>query len=138
MRKYLYNASQNYKIKESQKMKKINFKIKGVTFNNRQNYIAYLLKHPKSFLVFSQEKDNKYDANAIAVGAYNPESKKYVPIGYVPKEIAKDISPLIDRGYKIYTHKYEVTGGYGYKFGVKVSISLYMPRENTNIAYATH
>lgn len=117
-------------------MKTMTFKLKGVTFDNRQNYIAYLAKHSeKSFLVFSRENKNKNDKNAISVGAYDPENKKYVPLGYVPKEIAKEIAPMIDSGYRIYTHRYEVIGGYGYNFGVKAEISLYMPRRNVNYMY---
>lgn len=111
----------------------INFKIKGTTFDNRQGYIAYLNKHADAFLVYSREKNNPHDKNAIAIAGYVPNGK-YVPVGYVPKEIASEIAPLIDKGYRIYTHGYKIVGGHGYKYGIEVSISLYMPRKN--VAYA--
>lgn len=107
------------------------FKVAGVTFDNRQGYIQYLRKHPEAFLVYNREPGNRYDKNAITIGGYVPgePTGKYVPIGYVPKEIAKEIAPLIDKGYKIYTHAYEITGGYGLNLGVRISMSLFMPRQ---------
>lgn len=105
---------------------KINFNIAGVTHENRQGYIQYLRKHKNAFLIYVRENKNEYDENAIKILDYVPNGK-CVPLGYVPRETAKKIAPYVDKGYKLYTHSYNIVGGYGLNLGVQVEVSLYMP-----------
>ncbi|HET7814499.1 MAG TPA: helicase-related protein [Candidatus Baltobacteraceae bacterium] len=65
-------------------------KVMGVSFEGRQNMVAGLL--PGGELDLKRQPDNQYDPNAIAVyfGTFH--------IGYLRKEIAKHVAPLIDGG----------------------------------------
>lgn len=120
----------------------ITFKVAGVTFDNRQCNIGYLRKQIKAsidnneqvyYITYRREKDNIHDSNAIAVYAHIIKTKKRVQLGYIPRELAKEIAPLIDSGKKIFTHTANILGGR--ILGVEITISLYTPRTNINIAY---
>lgn len=105
------------------------FQVKGVTFENRQNYIHYLMKQNNIHFIFSREPENKYDKNAVKILGYVPATKKCVPIGYVPKEIAKNIAPMLDKGMAVYTHSYSAGYTYNKYVNMTLEISLYQPRK---------
>lgn len=78
-------------------------KIVGVSFEGRQDAVAGLV--PGHELELRREPDNPVDANAVAVhyGA--------MQLGFLRKQIAKHLAPLIDGGVR-YTARIEhVTGG---------------------------
>lgn len=78
-------------------------KVVGVSFEGRQDVVAGLL--PGHQLDLKRQPDNPVDANAIAVhyGAMH--------IGFLRKQIAKHLAPLIDGGVR-YTARIEhITGG---------------------------
>ncbi len=90
-------------------------KIMGVSFEGRQDMVAGLL--PGMELELRRQPHNVYDENALAVhyGAFQ--------IGFLRKEIAKQLAPLIDAGARYSAHIEHVTGGSGGKnFGLNVTV----------------
>ena len=77
-------------------------KLVGVSFEGRQDTIAGLRVETELTLV--RQPDNSYDANAIAVhyGA--------LQLGFVRKEIAKHLAPLIDSGARYRVRVESLTG----------------------------
>ncbi len=86
----------------------------GVSFEGRQDVVAGLV--PGLELELLRRPDNPYDANAVAVhyGA--------LQIGFLRKEIAKHLAPLIDQGTRYRARIEHVTGGRGKYFGVNIRI----------------
>lgn len=69
------------------------FRLAGVTFKNaQQNIRTFGCKDIGSFALI-REPDNRHDPNAIQVTLGGR-----LFLGYVPKEIAKELAPLMDRG----------------------------------------
>lgn len=90
-------------------------KIMGVSFEGRQDTVAGLT--PGHELELRRQPDNPVDANAIAVyyGSMH--------LGFLRKQIAKHLAPLIDGGIR-YTARIEhVTGGRdGKNYGVNIRV----------------
>jgi single-stranded-DNA-specific exonuclease len=90
-------------------------KIVGVSFEGRQNVAAGLT--PGHELELKRQPDNPVDCNAIAIyyGA--------LQLGFLRKQIAKHLAPLIDGGIR-YTARIEhVTGGKdGKNYGVNIRV----------------
>lgn len=75
-------------------------KVYGTTFNGRQAVLKRLAKYPDRSIIlsFEREPDNKFDSNAIKIIA-QVKSKGSAAIGYVNKNIAANIAPMIDAGF---------------------------------------
>lgn len=90
-------------------------KIMGVSFEGRQDLVAGLV--PGHELELRRQPENPVDSNAVAVhyGTFH--------IGFLRKQIAKHLAPLIDGGVR-YTARIEhVTGGRdGKNFGVNIRV----------------
>jgi len=90
-------------------------KVMGVSFDGRQDTVAGLV--PGLELQLQRQPDNPHDPNAIAVhyGALH--------IGFLRKQIAKHLAPLIDGGARYRARIEHVTGGKdGKNFGVNVRV----------------
>ncbi len=90
-------------------------KVMGVSFEGRQDLVAGLV--PGLELELQRQPDNPHDANAIAVhyGA--------LQIGFLRKQIAKHLAPLIDGGARYHARIEHVTGGRdGKNFGVNIRV----------------
>lgn len=75
----------------------VEFKVVGVSFTNedgvkRQDVIANL--RVNDMVMLQREPANQYDTNAVAVMSL------YGQVGYVGKEYAKILGPMIDAGKK--------------------------------------
>ena len=103
-------------------MKSIETKVVGVTFKERQGFLAYLNKQTDVMTYLRREPKNEYDANAVAIIAYVPSSKKHIKIGYINKDLAKEIAPLLDKGQAIYARELEILGGHGMTYGAKLKL----------------
>lgn len=110
------------------------FHVAGVTYENRQGYLAYLSKQiakeladngRETFVTLRREPGNKHDSNAILVVAHVPSSNKHIPIGYVPKQIAKTLAPLMDAEMKVWTSDFDILGGFGSSYGMKITGRIY-------------
>jgi single-stranded-DNA-specific exonuclease len=90
-------------------------KVMGVSFERRQDRVAGLV--PGLELELRREPDNPADSNAIAVyyGA--------LQIGFLRKQIAKHLAPLIDGGMRYRARIEHVTGGTdGKNYGVNIRV----------------
>lgn len=105
---------------------KKDFNAAGTTFKNRQKYIQYLVMQKKNFKIrLTREKNNKADPNAVKILAIT-DDKKIVQIGYVPREIAATIAPIMDKGSYIYVNSSKIVGGgKNYSYGMKLNIGWY-------------
>src|SRR5438477_1016944 len=97
-------------------------KIVGVSFEGRQDVAAGLV--PGLELHLERQPQNPVDSNAIAVryGA--------LQLGFLRKQIAKHLAPLIDAGISYSARVEHVTGGRdGKNYGVNIRVS----REQRNV-----
>lgn len=70
------------------------------------------------FLSLEHESDNQYDENAIKVYCHNDH------IGYINRELAKDLAPLVDQ-QRVEAEISEITGGEdGKSFGCNILIRI--------------
>lgn len=90
-------------------------KIVGVTFDGRQRFIPGLSTGEE--LQLRRERWNQYDSNAIAV--YDGRGNQ---LGYISKELASNMAPMMDGGAQYRITVTSVTGGNGYSYGVNVSV----------------
>lgn len=91
-------------------MKSISMNVKGVTFDNKQGYIAYLLKNKENcFVALERDSKNKFDKNAIKVIGCVRHGKK-VCVGFVPKELAKELAPIMDNNKKPWVKDFSIHG----------------------------
>jgi single-stranded-DNA-specific exonuclease len=89
-------------------------KLAGVSFEGRQDTIAGL--RVGLDLVLERQPQNPHDPNAIAVryGA--------LQLGYIKREIAKHIAPLVDEGVQYSARIESLTGGADKNLGVNVFV----------------
>lgn len=100
-------------------MKDIYSKIAGVSFGNRQQYVASLCIGDEIEAV--RDRHNEYDANAIAL--YDKSGNK---LGFIRKELAEKIAPIMDSGIGVCVFVEDVTGGgEDYNFGVNIRIEFH-------------
>lgn len=105
--------------------KVLNTRVAGVTFEGRQALIAQLTGREPCRL--QPEPDNHYDPNAIAV--HVAKNGEVWHIGFIPKELAAQISPFLD-GENLMCEIAEITGGFEIDefetaaFGVRLRIEL--------------
>ncbi|MFW6026674.1 MAG: HIRAN domain-containing protein, partial [Candidatus Woesearchaeota archaeon] len=126
----LYKKSQNYSELKNSKgnnngITKLHTKVVGVTYENRQEYINLLSKNQILNLV--RQPDNKYDKNAIAV--FDNDTQ----IGFIKKELAKKLAPLIDKEEKFQCKVACVTGQNKSNLGVNILIEKITFETNTKI-----
>lgn len=95
------------------KLPEITAKVKGTaSADNRQKALEHLTRYNASDVSFriAADSNNAYDTNAVAVIASVKDKGAYV-IGYLPKALASDISPMLTAGITAMTTG-NVTGGY--------------------------
>lgn len=113
--------------------KTFNSKVAGVTKNNpdgknRQGYIEACCK-PGQELVLKRELDNPYDSHAIGVWVkFKPwfRAEKEFQIGYLNRQVAKEVAEHIDPGGKATARIKNITGGTEGKetLGVNIEVTL--------------
>lgn len=78
------------------KLTQIETRVKGVTFNRRQKALEHLKRYNTEDITISlQRNNNHYDNNAVEVIA-SVRGKGSYCMGYLPKNLAKLIAPLLD------------------------------------------
>lgn len=90
--------------------KDLTIKVVGVTFNNRQHKLRMLRDNAnRAYVTFDRERNNQYDSNAMKVIAHVKGMRPF-DIGYVPKEIAKTLAPVVDNDtIKVYIKNFELS-----------------------------
>lgn len=128
LKKAGYSLSQAFK--RAWKWAKCSMTIRaaGTTFGNRQQCLEFLkqFKPEDLSVTLEREPDNKFDNNAIKIVVHiEPISKKTV-IGYIPKDFARELAKVIDRGIQIKASLIQIIGGYSYKesLGALVNIAI--------------
>jgi hypothetical protein len=89
-------------------------KLVGVTQGNRQSIIRSMYENEVLNLV--REPFNEYDSNAIAV------YRKSERIGFLSRDISKELASQIDNGVRYRCTADKITGGNGYNYGVNILI----------------
>jgi hypothetical protein len=82
-------------------------KVAGVTFEGRQEHIARLKGNEPCRIV--PEPTNPHDPNALAV--HVAVEGKVLHVGYVPRDLAKQVAPHLD-GEAVMVNLLEITGGF--------------------------
>ena len=100
----------------------------GTTFGNRQECLNFLKQFKPTDLsvTLKREPDNQYDSNAVQIVVHiHPLSKRTV-IGYVPKELARELAKVMDMGIQVKATLKQIIGGYSYKemLGALVNIAI--------------
>ena len=87
-------------------------KIAGVTFNNRQAALRKLNQYDASAVNVALEREagNAYDPNAVKVNVSVGSGAAY-HLGYIPKDLAAVLAPLLDKGIGLVARFKGVTGG---------------------------
>jgi hypothetical protein len=103
----------------------ITVRLTGVTFGNAQNHIRTFGCDDIHWFCLVREPDNKFDSNAIRV-----EIAGFF-MGYIPKEVAKELVPLIDSG-SVYEAAFVGINRHPTKpiVGITVKIALAYPQES--------
>ncbi|RXT02766.1 HIRAN domain-containing protein [Ammoniphilus sp. CFH 90114] len=101
----------------------ITAKVVGVTFGNRQQALNRLCNYEPRRVVFTtrRESDNPYDSNAIAINV-TVIGKGTVHIGYLPKDVAQILAPLLDKNLHPTILSWEILGEE--TKGIKLSMEL--------------
>ena len=71
----------------------LTIKLSGVTFRNAQSNIRAYCTEDIQFFSLVREPYNQYDPNAIRVELFDQFF-----MGYIPKDIAKHLAPMMDAG----------------------------------------
>lgn len=109
------------------KLPEISVKVKGTaSAGNRQKALEHLTHYKPEEVMFRIAADTKnaYDSNAVAVIA-SVKGKGSFLIGYLPKELAADVSPMLRAGITAMTTG-AVTGGYApyMNYGARVNLTF--------------
>ena len=128
LKKAGYSLSQAFRKAWSRVKLSMTVRVTGTTFENRQERLEFLKRFRLEDLsvTLEREPNNQYDRNAIQVVVHiKPITKKTV-IGYIPKELARELSKVIDIGVQLKTSLMQIIGGYSYKetLGALVNITI--------------
>lgn len=108
------------------KTRRMSVRAVGVTHGNRQTLLDHLTRYnPNDITVTLQrEQNNEHDSNAIRIIAA-VRSKGSAVIGYINRELAAALAPLLDKGAAIAScFKAIVGGGYGYNYGLELELTV--------------
>lgn len=112
-------------------------RVYGCSFLNddgtkRQSILSYLSRFPR-FMVglwLTREPSNAYDPYAIKVEVMVKGSKHSLTLGYLKKELAAQVAPLIDSGKQAIARFDGITGGYNGKlYGCNFSYTILCQKE---------
>ena len=127
------------------KLRRIETKTAGVTHGNRQKLLARLTRYaPEDITIqLQREKNNPADENAVQVVAAvidfgkptcskeinfvfrNQLGKGSAVMGYLNRQLAAAIAPLLDKGKRVVSAFKAITGGADYflNYGLNISIA---------------
>ncbi|MCL2606743.1 MAG: single-stranded-DNA-specific exonuclease RecJ, partial [Coriobacteriia bacterium] len=104
-------------------------KLVGVTFEGRQELIAMLQEGDKLELV--RDSANDYDQNAVAVIARRLGGISGGQLGFLNRDLARELAPVLDEGIAYITTVASLTGGIdGQSRGVNILIRRADAEEN--------
>ena len=125
-----YNLSSAFRKAWRRIKQGMTMRVVGVTYGKRQEDLKKL-KHLRGFQIetsLERDKYNPYDKNAIKVMITIKKGniERSGCIGYVYREVAEELSKVIDKGIEIKANLLDVIGGYNEKetYGALIYISL--------------
>ena len=128
LKKAGYSLSQAFRKAWSRVKLSITVRVTGTTFENRQERLQFLKHFPVEDLsvTLEREPNNQYDKNAIQVIVHIKQIAKKTVIGYIPKELARELSKVMDRGVQFKSNLIQIIGGYSYKetLGALINIAI--------------
>ena len=96
----------------------VTLNVRGVTFDNRQKYLALVHANQYNGVRVVQDPDNEYDPNAVRVEVRTADITTrgvgWHLIGFVPKEDAEAVGALIEQGVLIKVKLFVGTWEKGY------------------------
>lgn len=107
------------------KLRRIETKAVGVTFGKRQVLLERLTRYAADNITVQLKRDrlNLFDLNAVQIIA-KVRGKGSAVIGYLNRELAAAIAPLLDKGKEVPSSFKGVTGGAAYNLTYGLNISL--------------
>lgn len=109
------------------KLRRIETKTTGVTKGNRQALLHRLARYSADSITIRllREQDNAADSNAVQVIAA-VKGKGSAVMGYINRQLAAAIAPLLDKGKAITAAFGAITGGDKYRlnYGLNISITI--------------
>ncbi len=109
------------------KQRVIHTKTAGVTRGNRQTLLYRLTRYSADLIsvTLRREPENAADKNAVQVIAA-VKGKGSAVMGYLNRQLAEAIAPLLDKGKQVLAKFEAVTGGAEYylNYGLNVGISV--------------
>ena len=109
------------------KLRTIHTKAAGVTFGRRQGLLDRLSRYNSEDITIELQRGNgnAYDPNAVQIVA-GVKGKGSAVMGYIGRELAKVIAPLLDKGKAVKAMFAGITGGheYGLNYGMNVVINI--------------
>ena len=128
LKKAGYSLSQAFRKAWSRIKLSMTVRVSGTTFENRQERLEFLKKFRLEDLSITLEREanNQYDRNAIQVVVHIKLIRKKTVIGYIPKELARELSKVMDMGVQLKTNLIQIIGGYSYKetLGALINIAI--------------
>ena len=91
-------------------------RLTGVTYDDRQYLISRMNETDRIYV--KRVYNNSYDRNAIGVFNRNNEN-----VGWIPRDIASNLAPKMDRGASYYACIHKKLGGNGYNYGLELLLS---------------
>lgn len=94
------------------KLRRMEVKAAGVTHGNRQTLLERLTRYSSDDITITlqREQNNAHDRNAIQIVAA-VRNKGAAVIGYINRELAAALAPLLDKGAEIASRFKAITGG---------------------------
>lgn len=108
------------------KLRAIQTRAACVTHGNRQTLLNHLTRYkPEDITVqLRREQTNAHDSNAIQIVAA-VRNKGAAVIGYINRELAAALAPLLDKGAKIASRFNAILGGErGYNYGLVLELTV--------------
>ena len=117
LKKLGYSLSQAFKKAWAQVKNTMKVRVVGTTFENRQERLQFLKQFHQNDLTVTLERepDNEFDNNAIQIIVHIKPISRRTVIGYLPKELARELSKVIDIGIQVKASLIQIIGGYSYK-----------------------
>ena len=126
LRKQGLTASESFR-KAWELAKNIITKVAGVTFGKRPAALARLTRYAKEQIGVTLVRDygNSFDRSAIAVMAV-VEGKGSYQVGFLPNELSKSLSAVMDMGTEVKATINNIIGGYveGMNYGLRLNVSI--------------
>lgn len=108
------------------KLRKMEVRAAGVTHGNRQTLLERLTRYNSDDITVTlrREQSNAHDRNAIQIVAA-VRNKGAAVIGYINRELAAALAPLLDKGATITSRFNAILGGErGYNYGLALELTV--------------